>query len=227
MKTTLLALLLGLTPLMLQTPPNAFPREGAKQLIDNERVTVWDVTVAKGKPTAMYRYPLDTVKVDLADATMQITTQENGKTIGLNGDVKMGLVTFAPKGQTEKQEATGNTARHSIMVELKDAKVAPLANKSGYPDAFPREGSKKVLENARVTVYDFSWTLGKPTAMHFHDKDVVVVYLGNGELTSTTPDGKKTVNSYVFGQSKFNARDRSHSELLTKGSQRVIAIELK
>jgi hypothetical protein len=83
------------------------------------------------------------------------------------------------------------------------------------------------LENARVTVWDFSWTLGKPTAMHFHDKDVVVVYLGNGELTSTTPDGKKTVNSYVFGQSKFNARDRSHSELLTKGSQRVIAIELK
>jgi hypothetical protein len=63
--------------------------------------------------------------------------------------------------------------------------------------------------------------------MHYHDKDVVVVYLDNGDLSSTTLDGKTTVNSYVFGQAKFNARDRTHSELLSKGSQRVIAIELK
>jgi hypothetical protein len=30
-----------------------------------------------------------------------------------------------------------------------------------------------------------------------------------------------------FGQAKFNPRDPTHSELLVKGSQRVIAIELK
>jgi len=54
-----------------------------------------------------------------------------------------------------------------------------------------------------------------------------VVYLGNGDLSSTTPEGKTTVNSYAFGQTKFNPRDRTHSELLVKGSQRVIAVELK
>ena len=50
MKTALLALLVALLPTPLQEIPNAFPRAGAKQLIDNERVTVWDVTVEKGKP---------------------------------------------------------------------------------------------------------------------------------------------------------------------------------
>jgi hypothetical protein len=63
--------------------------------------------------------------------------------------------------------------------------------------------------------------------MHFHDKDVVVVYLGTGDLSSTTPDGMTTVNSYVFGQAKFNPRDRTHSEMLVNGAQRVIAVELK
>ena len=63
--------------------------------------------------------------------------------------------------------------------------------------------------------------------MHFHSKDVVVVYLDNGELESTTPDGKATVNASTFGQAKFNARDRTHSEKLVKGAQRVIAVELK
>jgi hypothetical protein len=196
-------------PKPLQELPNAFPRAGAKQLIDNDRVTVWDVTMEKGKATPQYRYPLDVVSVDLSSAG------------------KQGQVSFVKKGTTEKQEAASDAPRRSIVVELKDVKVATLRNTSGYPDAFPREGSKKVFDNPRVVVWDFSWTPGKATAMHYHDKDVVVVYLDNGELSSTTLDGKVTVNSYVFGKAKFNARDRTHSELLSKGSQRVIAIELK
>ena len=206
MKTILLALWSAFVAAPLQNLPNAFPRESAKQLVDNERVTVWDVTTEKGKPTAMHRHPYDYVLVDA---------------------VKTGHVGFGQKGSAEKQENVSDTARHFIMVELKDAKVSPLANKSGYPDAFPREGSKKILDNSRVQVWDFSWTPGKSTPTHFHDKDVVVVYLDNGDLSSTTLDGKTVVNSYVFGQAKFNPRDRTHSELLVKGSQRVIAIELK
>jgi hypothetical protein len=224
MKTALLAVLFALFPKPLQELPNAFPRAGAKQLIDNERVTVWDVTVEKAKVTPMHRHSLDFVIVDLADATVKVTSQ-NGH-VGVNS-AKKGQVRFNPKGGAEAQEGVSDVPRHSILVELKDVKVAPLPNTSGYPDAFPREGSKKVFDNPRVVVWDFSWTPGKATAMHFHDKDVVVVYLDNGDLSSTTPDSKITVNSYVFGQAKFNPRDRTHSELLSKGSQRVIAIELK
>lgn len=224
MKAALLALLFSLLPKPLQELPNAFPRAGAKQLIDNERVTVWDVTVEKAKATPLHRHPLDFVIVDLADATVKVTAQ-NGR-VGVNS-AKKGQVRFNPKGGVDAQEGVSDAPRRSILVELKDVKVAPLPNTSGHPDAFPREGSKKVFDNPRVVVWDFSWTPGKATPMHFHDKDVVVVYLDNGDLSSATPDGKTTVNSYVFGQAKFNARDRTHSELLSKGSQRVIAIELK
>jgi quercetin dioxygenase-like cupin family protein len=224
MKTILLTLFAALLPASLQQPPNAFPREDAKRLIDNERVAVWDVTFEKDMPTPMHRHPYDTVLVDLADSAVKVTSLDGRVS---NGSPRMGRVSFIEKGSADKQEGTSATPRHSIMVELKDAKVPPLANKSGYPNAFPREGSKKVLDNSRVVVWDFSWTPGKATAMHFHDKDVVVVYLDNGDLSSTTLDGQTVVNSYVFGQAKFNPRDRTHSELLVKGSQRVIAIELK
>jgi quercetin dioxygenase-like cupin family protein len=224
MTAILLAVWSALVAAPLQNLPNAFPRESARQLVDNERVTVWDVTTEKGKPTTMHRHPYDYVLVDLADATGKVTSQDGRES---NYAVKTGRVSFGQKGSVEKQENVSDTARHFIMVELKDAKVSALPNKSGYPDAFPREGSKKLLDNSRVQVWDFSWTPGKSTPMHFHDKDVVVVYLGNGDLSSTTLDGKTVVNSYVFGQAKFNARDRTHTELLVKGSQRVIAIELK
>ena len=224
MKATLLALWVALLPQPLQQLPNAFPRSDAKQLIDNERVTVWEVSAEKGKATPLHRHLLDFVLVDLADASVKVTAETGRASMN---SVKKGQVHFNAKGGAEQQEGVSDTPRHSIIVELKDVKVAPLPNKSGHPDAFPREGSKKLLDNPRVVVWDYSWTPGKPTPMHFHDKDVVVVYFDNGDLSSTTPDGKTTVNSYTFGQAKFNARNRTHSELLTKGAQRVIAIELK
>lgn len=218
---TILVLLISL---VLQDLPHAFPRDGAKQLIDNERVTVWEATWAKGKPTPMHRHKYDMVFIELADADVKITTPDG---VTRNASPRVGQASFLQKGVTHMEEGASDTPRHTILIDLKDVVVPPLPNKTGHADAFPREGARKLIDNARVAVWDFSWTPGKPTAMHFHDKDVVVVYLGNGELSSTTPDGKSTISSSTFGQPKFNPRDRTHSELLVKGSQRVIAVELK
>jgi hypothetical protein len=55
----------------------------------------------------------------------------------------------------------------------------------------------------------------------------VVAFLEDGDLKSTTPDGKSTVNSYNFGTIRFNPRDRVHTETLVRGSQHAIITELK
>jgi hypothetical protein len=171
---------------------HASPQTTPKPLIENDRVTVWDVT---GPTTAQ---PLDSVVVSLSGSAM-----------------------FLPKG------ATPNLSGRSIVIDLKDHPVPPIANTSGYPLAFPRPGSSKIFENERVIVWDYTWTLGVATPMHFHDKDVVIVYLEDGDTKSTTPDGQATVNSYGFATVKFNLRDRTHTETLIRGKQRAIITELK
>ena len=90
------------------------------------------------------------------------------------------------------------------MIDLKDHPVDPLQNPTTYPLAFPRPGSKKILENDRVIVWDYTWEPGVATPMHFHDKDVVAWFLEDGDLKSTTPDGKETVNKYTTGTVRFN-----------------------
>jgi hypothetical protein len=105
--------------------------------------------------------------------------------------------------------------------------VAPIENTSGYPLAFPRPGVKKVLENERVIVWDFTWTPGVAVPMHFHDKDVVALLLEDGDLQSTTLDGKAVMNSYTPGTVRFNLRNRTHTEMLVRGKQRAIFTELK
>src|SRR4029453_9701725 len=99
MTKTLLTLLLTLFPVSAQTPqlPHAFPRDGVKQLIENERVTVWEATWQKGKPTPMHRHQFDVVGVELADATGKGTNLHG---VATNIVSRLGKVGFTRKGAT-------------------------------------------------------------------------------------------------------------------------------
>lgn len=216
----LLSSLAGFT----QDLPNAFPRENAKQVIDNERVTVWDVTWPKGKPTPMHRHKYDVVGVDLAEASATVRSQAGAIQ---TAQVKAGGASFLPKATVHIEEGTSDKPRHAMVIELKDAVVPPMENKTGFPLAFPREGAQKLIDNNRVSVWDYTWTLNTPTPMHFHDKDVVVVFMERGELQNRTADGRITSNPISFGDTRFNARNRSHSEQLVSGKARAIIVELK
>lgn len=132
-----------------------------------------------------------------------------------------GKAAFIPKGTMAVY------MDRNILIDLKDHAPSTRANKTGYPLAFPRPGSTKVLENDRVIVWDYTWTPGEPTPMHYHDKDVVVVYLEDGDLQSTTPDGMKTMNPYKRADVRFNLGDRTHTETLIRGKQHAIITEFK
>ena len=60
-------------PCRRQGVPLPFPRAGAKQLLENDRVTVWDVVWPKGQPTALHRHPYTLAGVYLEPGTRVIT----------------------------------------------------------------------------------------------------------------------------------------------------------
>jgi hypothetical protein len=140
---------------------------------------------------------------------------------------KAGDAVFEPKGTSMAEEVISGDSAREAVIELKDHKVEPLPNTSLLPDAFPRQGSKKLLENDRVTVWDYRWLPEKPTVMHFHGKDVVVIYLEDGVLRSVTPDGTTADNTFSAPTIRFSPRNRTHYEQLMSGSERAIATELK
>jgi tetratricopeptide (TPR) repeat protein len=132
-----------------------------------------------------------------------------------------GSAAFLPKGAPPK------IAGRSIVIDLKDHPEAPIENTSGYPLAFPRPGVKKILENERVIVWDCTWTLGVASPMHFHDKDIVALFLEHGDLKSTALDGKSVVNPHAPGEVRFTLGNRTHTETLVRGKQHAILTELK
>jgi hypothetical protein len=191
---------------------------------NNDRVKAWDVTLTPGRPVSIGRQENDFVTLVLVGGEIR-TTSSDGKTSVASR--KFGDAVYARKGTEEKEELVSGTPARLIVVELKDHPVPLLTNKSGYPLAFPRPGSKKVLENDRIVVWNYTWTPGVPTPMHYHDKDTLAVYRYSGSVKSTTPDGKSVVNDHKFGDIWFNKGDRTHFEELAKGQQTAIIVELK
>jgi quercetin dioxygenase-like cupin family protein len=220
---TVLGLLLAFVSTLSQ-PPAALRGNVVVPIVDNERVTVWDITWTKGAPSPLPRRGDDYVVLYLTNGRMKLTRPDGGS-ITLPAGV--GDVVFQPKGTVKTEESALDEPVRARVIDLHDHYVAPLKNTSGYPKAFPRPGSKKLLDNARVVVWDYTFTSGSPSPMHFHDKDVVVTYLADGALTSTTPDGQSQTNEVTFGLTKFNPRSRTHTEQLVRGKSRVIAVELK
>jgi hypothetical protein len=140
------------------------------------------------------------------------------------------VVPLARKGSAEFHhmgDIPGKTGSRAIVIELSDSSSKVYPNNSGYPNAFPRPRAKRLFENERVIVWSYSWKLGEPTPMHFHDKDVVVVYEDDTTLKSTTLDGASVINHYQAGEVRFNRGDRTHTELLVKATGSALMVELK
>ncbi len=133
-----------------------------------------------------------------------------------------GTAAFGHKG-----DVPGEAGARNIVIALKDHPEPPIVNNSGYPNAYPREGIVKLLENDRVIVWSYRWTPGKPTVMHFHNTDVVVVYEENTPLESITPDGKRVLNDYKVADTRFNRGNRVHSEVLVGKSGSAVITEIK
>ncbi|HXX32232.1 MAG TPA: hypothetical protein VEJ89_16135 [Myxococcaceae bacterium] len=198
------------------------PVEPAKPVVENAQVAVWDVTW-NGASTAT-RFDRDTIIVYLGSGTLETTGSDGVVQVAAR---KPGDVEFVPKGAARRRRVSSGESVRAILVEYRGASPPALANTSGLPDAFDRPGIVNVLQNADVNVWRYSWEPGKRTPMHFHARDVVVVFLADGVLRSTTPDGKSVLNPHTFGFSKFSPRGRIHYEELAEGQATAVLIELK
>jgi len=54
-----------------------------------------------------------------------------------------------------------------------------------------------------------------------------VTSLADGAMASTDAGGQRVVNEHQFGLTRFNARDRVHTETLVRGAGRAVMVELK
>jgi hypothetical protein len=198
------------------------PLEHAKPILENDQVAVWDASWAEGQGNS--NWDRDTVLVFLTTGQLEAT--------GADGLLHLvshqpGDVEFVPKGTMSRRRGASKEPVRTIVIQLEGVSPPPLANPTGLREAFDRPGIEKAFDNGEVTAWRYTWEFEKPTPLHFHRRDVVVVYLADGVLKSMTPDGKSVLNPHSFGFTKFSPRGRVHYEELVQGKASAVMVELK
>ena len=97
------------------------------------------------------------------------------------------------------------------------------------PPPFPRDGATKILENARVVVWDVSWEQGHRTPLHRHRFTALSVTLTPGRVKSIMPDGTERVGELeAVGNVMYGGKGLVHQEEgVSEVPRRVILLELK
>jgi hypothetical protein len=217
------SLVLGLAMMALAGSAAAEPAPVmAEKVIDNDQVTVWDLTLKPGQQGPVTPTDMDTVVMYLEGGTIKSDSAAGSTT----ADHAFGDAVFVAKGGNQRDTLVKGGPAHEVVVWLKKP-LRPVANPTQYPLAFPRPGVIKTLDNDRVVAWRYTWLARKPTPVHFHDKYVVVAYRYAGALKSTTPDGQSVVNNFKAGEIRFNAPNRVHSELLSSDKESAAMLELK
>ena len=213
----------SLTILLSASTPG-WPAQTVAPIIDNERVTVWDLTIKPGESHNLAKQDFATVNLYLSGDQVRVI-DKSGREATITR--KVSDVDFEPIGTEKTEQVLGNSPLHVVQVALSNHPSPHYAGNTGYPLAFPRPGSQKVFENDRIIVWSSTWTVGVPTPDHYHDKDVVVAYLGDGTLNSVPVHGKSEATRHITGDIRFNKADRSHHEVLEDGQLSAVIVELK
>lgn len=175
-----------------------------QKLFENERVIAWRLASGERTEPLIRDRRLPGVMVSLADGTVRILEDVNTVT-------------------TRDEAPTSGV----VLIAIKDNPRESLEIPLGMIPAFPREGVRRVVENDRVVVWSVTWTKGSKTPPHFHDKDVVAVYLDAGTVRSIALSGETTATPRLPGDTVFLPRGRGHIEECVDGPRRDIILELK
>jgi hypothetical protein len=208
--------------------PHAFPRKGVTQILDNVRVTVWEVNWRHGDTQPVHRHKYDMAGVYLRWGPITVTGLD-GKGVQ-SPEFPVPRPYFQVKDITHREEAhgkPGDPERLAIMVDLKEAMTDMMVIDADEPPAYPRDGAKNVLENQRIRMWDHTFTPNGLAVARAYRNDVVEVVVTGGDVRVTMPGGKTETRTLAPKQARYITRGTVQTEQGVTGSPRVIAIELR
>ena len=209
-----------------QEYPHAFPRPGAVKILENERVFIWEVVWPDGAPQEYHRHRYDMTGVFLRWGPLRVTRLDGTFTESLE-PFEVPWVFFQGKGVTHKEEGIGQPERHSIMIDLKDYTPPPLEPRTDIPGAFPLAGAEDVLDNDRVRVWSLDMEPGQTVPMHYHDRDLIWVFLEGGTLEVRGEGVQLERKTWHFKDVRYLPRGQAHRIEVVSGFPRVMIYELR
>lgn len=219
-----LSLLTTSIALGAQTYPPAFPRPTAKKLFETDRIVVWDIVWPKGYATPLHRHVYDQVGTYYATGGRVITTPEGDKR---SSTTPIGALSTTKRGTTHIEEGATDPPLRAVFIEMKkDAGSGQQEATAAAAPPWIRDGSKPLLDDERVVVWDYTWKAGAPAAVTY-TRETVGVWLGSGKIRLTPRGGAAQIVDVVPGKTVRYTRAAEETVEVVDGAPREMIFAFK
>ena len=154
-----------------------------------------------------------------------ITTLEGA---GRTTITEVGALSTTRKGTTHIEEGNTDSPLRAVFIELKRETASGLPDAdAGGPAPFPRDGAKQILDDDRVTAWDYLWASGPQGLQYRPARETVIVWLGAATMRLTQRGGASTVRDVKAGTMHYMTRGSTDTVEIVSGSARAILFQLK
>jgi hypothetical protein len=189
-----------------QTYPLPFLRPGTTNMLENDRVVVWDISWLKqAYPT--HRHIYDFAGVYYTSGDRIIVSPEGVRSP--NSSVAWDTF-FLRRGLTHSEEGASEQPLRGVFVEFKQPQPLGAIDARTSPPAFPGISGRQLRDSDRVTIWELAPASGASWPPHLHPRDAVIV-----AFTALKP------------RVTFVERGTVHNDEQTSGADRVFAFEVK
>jgi hypothetical protein len=208
-----------------QELPPPFPRTNATKLLETDRINVWDIVWPKGQPTMLHRHVYDQVGTYYARGGRVITTPDGAARAIVT---EVGSLSTTRKGTTHIEEGNTDPPLRAVFIELKRETASGLPDVDvGGPAPFPRDGGKQILNDDRVTAWDYLWASGSQGLRYRPARETVIVWLGAGKVRRTLRSNAATESDVKPGTMHYLPAGPNETIDVVSGSPRAILFQLK
>jgi hypothetical protein len=208
MRWLLVAVLLapGAT-VLAQDPPPAYPRPGATNVLENDRVIVWDIAwLQQEYPVHRHRY--DHVGVYYASGD-RIITSVDGEQRPVS--TQAWNISFQRRDVTHAEAGSSLDPLRAVFIQIKE-EPRPVEGADPSGPSFPVDNPTQRLDNDRTIVWEYGPGSSRARAgRHRHTHDAVVV----------------SFDATLSPSVRFVERFTEHETDLTAGSRRTLVFEIK
>ena len=214
---------IALSALLMQSYPPPVPRDGARRLLESDRVIVWELQWPKGKPTSLHRHDLVQVSIGIEQGPVLVKNLDGSSFVG-EGQ-KLGGIIYGQKGTVHVEEGQSDRSRRAVWVQLKDGVTNRTRPQTAQENAFPPSGTTKAFENDRVVAWDY--TVPAEVVQHHHTTDYVEVSISEGQVRRVGASGIEETLEHHLGTARLGRAGDVHTEQAVTGQPRVVIVELK
>ena len=208
-----------------QVYPRPFPRDHATKRLENDRVIVWDVQWPKGQATPMHQHRYPSLNVVLGRGRHRV--MRPGGEVVFSPMLEAGTFAYSERGLVHAELGLSDPPLRGIVIEFKDRQAPRRDRPAGIEPAFGSPEFTRLLRKDRVTLWDLRYLPGRRLPLHYHERDVVVIVYGKGEVQTRSAGGETEVSHWTFGDVYWTEGGYAHSAEAVAGSPAAYVLELR